>query len=180
MHSAEDPKTGDIIVSGAGNTGYSALDPVSLTYSRVSGQISYGVEEVVADIDPVRRRLYIIDQWSGGPHYGNNNVEAVDIDANPIAVASDSQSQPPAPMMGGACFIHHSKSGKMLGWVGDQRLWTYDPDADAWASVATTGVTPTASHPNGPYQRCAYIPSVDLFVGYNDETRGVFAIRVAP
>ena len=180
MHTAEDPLTGDIIVFGAGSTGFSALDPVSLTYSRVSNnEATYGEEEVVADIDPVRRRLFVIGAHSGGPDYGKFCVESVDIDADPIAVASDSSSQPPTEMTTGACFIHHAKSGKMLGWIGDQRLWSYDPDADAWASVPTTGVTPTSSHPNGPYQRCAYLPEVDLFVGYNDETRGMFAIRAA-
>jgi hypothetical protein len=37
-----------------------------------------------------------------------------------------------------------------------------------------TGVTPTSSHTNGPYQRCAYLRGIDLFAGYNDETRGMF------
>ena len=175
---AEDPKTGAIVVFSGGSSGLAALDPETLTWSRLTGKDSvYGTYQVL-DVDPVRRKAFFMGAWTGGPHYEHANVTAIDLDGDPLAVASASESEPPKELHN-SCFLHHPRSGKMIAWNGDERLWSYDPDADRWTSVTTTGVKPTSSSTNGVFQKCAYLADVDLFVGYNDERRGMFAIRAS-
>lgn len=99
------------------------------------------------------------------------NVSGINIDVDPLANGFVSNSEPPSGL-NRPCFTYHSKSHKMI-------TWSYDPGADKWATIPTTGVSPTRSSPNGAYQKCAYLEDVDLFVGTNDEKRGVFAIRAA-
>ena len=174
MKTAEDPTTKNIVVVGGGQAGAVEFDPVTLEWSKYTGGGQWSWADYgVMDIDPLTRRSYFFAAKSGGGH----SVAFVDDGATALTTGQG-VADVPSGAENYACFIYHAKSKKFIAWSGDERLWSYDQKADLWATVPTTGVTPGGS-PVGPLQRCAYLPSVDLFVGYAGAARGMFAIRAS-
>jgi hypothetical protein len=180
MKTAEDPASGAIIAFGGGLTGVAALDPMTLTWSRVSPSDVTYASYSVADVDPVRRKMYFLNVHSGGPLYQMRTVSGIDLDATPYAESSGT-TIPPVDVGDYSCFLYHPPSHKMLAWNGTQRIWSWDPDTDTWTEIATTGVVPTTSAMNGGgiHSKCGYVPSLGLLIGVNNADRGVWAMRPA-
>jgi len=175
------PDTGEIIIYGGASsaTGVAALDPVTLTYSRSGGFWDQTVAtNSVADIDPVRRRMYSMNVFGAGTG-STSGVLSIDIDASPLAQNQTTLGGTP-PIGPYACFIHHAASGLMWAWEGARETFTFDPSTATWTHYANAaGPAPTlTAADNGPFQKCIYIPELDVLAGYNNETEGVWLYRL--
>jgi hypothetical protein len=178
---AEDPLTGDIIIYGGASTasGVAAFDPVALTYSRYGGYWDLTVAtNSVADIDPVRRRMFSMNFFD--PSTGSaSGVLSIDIDATPLSQNQTTLGTTP-PVGAYSCFIHHGSSGLMWAWSGGRETYTFDPDTATWTQYANAaGPAPTPGpNNNGPFQKCVYLPELDVLAGYNNAAEGVWLYRL--
>lgn len=181
MKTAEDPVSGQILVFAGTTTGIAALDPVKLTWEKKTGNDALYGRYSVADFDPSRRRVHALGAHSGGPLYGKRSVVSIDVDSPTLAASDTTMTIPPDEVNDYACFLYHPPSKKMIAWNGDQNVWSWDPDTEAWTAIPTTGVKPTTSAANGGgiHSKCGYLPSVGLLFGVNNADRGVWAMRLS-
>ncbi|MHA1569130.1 MAG: hypothetical protein ACTSXZ_06655, partial [Alphaproteobacteria bacterium] len=171
---AINPDNQNIIIIGGGTTNTLELDPSTKQYSKVGRRrATVMADYTVADLDPVRRRMYSLSKaWGKG-------VLAVDIDRNPMLGRIIRGSKLPANLGKNACFVHHPPSGLMVAWSGGRKVWTFDPDSAAWTLYDNaSGGAPTSSHANGPLGKCVYVRELDVFAAYNNQNEGVWLYRL--
>ena len=81
---------------------------------------------------------------------------------------------------------YHPPSGHLVLWEGGREVWTIDArtwqickaaDTGGKAPVATTGKGQAKSQ--GIYGRWRYVPSLDMFIGYNDSNDNVWFYKLA-
>jgi hypothetical protein len=177
------PDTGEILIYGGSNTvsGVAALDPETLTYSRSGGRWDLVISgQSTGDVDPVRRRMFSINRFEAGTG-ADSGVLSIDIDADPLSSgATTLGGEPPAGVSTDGCFLHHAPSGLMWWWGGERETFSFDPDAASWTPYTNAaGPAPSlGDNSTGVYQKCIYVPELDVFAGYNNASEGVWLYRM--
>lgn len=176
------PDNGNIILYGGGRTNVTEFDPVAKTYSRAGSFWAAAIwaEYSVADIDPTRRRIYSVNVNARNPHAPGNGVLAIDLDASVLDGATIQGSKPPEGVGNNGCFLFHPPTRQMWWWGGGRDTFLFDPDRATWTHFENpVGPGPNPSRSNGPFSKCAYLPELDVFVGYDDYSEGIWLYRVA-
>lgn len=122
-------------------------------------------------IDPVRRlfiivgsgKQYVYDIGSGST-YTRQTLGAT----GALAVIN-----PEAPGL-----AYDSAQDRIIAWSGGGLVYTLDVANRVWSSTEYTGGPAVVSSANGTYGRWQYVPSLGVFVVYNDYNINAFTLRI--
>jgi hypothetical protein len=168
-----DAKTGRVfVVSGPGLLSY---DPMSDSWKALLARDSHEVINAGA-IDHGTRRFVVVGRHGELAFYDLDNIRL----------------RQRAPLKGKVDWGHrvglayHPPSGQLVLWEGGREVWTVD--ATTWEvckignrnSKAPTVTTSSGQvKSQGVYGRWRYIPSLNLFIGYNDSNDNVWLYQLA-
>jgi len=96
-----------------------------------------------------------------------------------LQTAADRTTLGGAPGSSGMAWYAPSK--KFVFWNGDRETWTFDPVTQVWAQLSNTGSPsdPAIGSINAKiYSKWEYIPSLDVFVGYEDTTDNIWIYQL--
>ena len=168
-----DPKTGMVLVVSA--TGLLSYDPRSDSWKAQLAKDAHDVINAGA-IDHGTRRFVVVGRRGEINFYQLDNIGL----------------RQRAPLTGKADWgnrvglAYHSPSGQLVLWEGAREIWTLNARTWAVCKIANkSGKAPTATtdrgrpKSQGVFGRWRYVPSLDLFIGYNDSNDNVWLYQLA-
>lgn len=165
---------GNIFVALSGDHNPAEFDVVTKTFTRWHPWSFASASYTVADTSTKNNNVYYMST------YGTGSVTIVDTSKTPLAGTTLPNSSPPSFLGDGACFIYHPPSNRFLAWRDGRKVAVFDPEAITWTVLDNpNGAAPTpAYNPNGPYQKCIYVPELDIFLFNNDDTQNIWSYRL--
>ncbi len=127
--------------------------------------------------DERRHRMVVL--FYGGRESG---LAAVDLDDGEFGRWTFLTAVPDAletadGLKGGLAF--HPPSGRFVLWPGSREVWAWDPDTSAFERfLDENSAGPTSVHAAGVFSKWIYVPEVDIFAGYNNDSEGVWLYRL--
>ena len=168
-----DAKTGTVLVVSA--TGLLSYDPKSDSWKTLLAKDGQ-VEINAGAIDHGTRRFVVVGRHGEIKFYELDNIGL----------------RQRAPLKGRADWgnrvglAYHSPSGQLVLWEGGREIWTLNARTWEVCKIANkNGKAPTATtdrgrpKSQGVYGRWRYVPSRDLFIGYNDSNDNVWLYQLA-
>jgi hypothetical protein len=164
-----------IFVAMSGDHNPAIFDPETKTYSDWNPWSFASASYTVADTNTKTGKVYYMTTYAGG------YVVEVDPSKTPLSGSGVPGSVTPPYLGDSACFIYHPPSNRFLAWRDGRKVAIFDSEAETkWINLENpAGPAPAKSYnPNGPYQKCIYVPEVDLFLFNNDDTQNIWAYKM--
>ena len=165
--SAYDPNSGKVFIHDRRGLYSYEWNENGGIYTRLTGgegQLPYGLSGV---IDPVRNKFIMI---------GLNRRYVYDLN-NPAKASFETSGDTAIEARQAPGLAYDPIADRIVGWVGQSKLYYLDLDTYEWTSEAFSGGPSFYQIPQGTYGRFDYVPDLDSFILVNKYDQNAFIFK---